>query len=488
MSIEIAIILVLLIVVLGQTLYFVKKNKKYIKIKDAEAEIKRLYEKVEQDSIRIEKQSKEKVLLMLKFRDIINKRYHSQLNILNSELVEREEIIKEKEDTLKTFDITIRKKQKEIDELIEKTGKLSNQINEIELDIYSAEYGLYKSKYDFLTSEKYKVEIEDVRREQKWMVKNGNACVCYTNWTVENSKCEGNKMVNRNRKMMLRAFNGECDAIISKATYKNINTMEKRLNQSFERINKLNEVMQMWLAEEYKELKMKELFLVYEYHEKVFNEKEELRIRKMQIKEEERAQKEFEKALIKAEKEAERYSKALEQAKKELQEADNKSIEKLNMKIKELEKKLEEAEKNKRAISQAQITKSGHIYIISNVGSFGEDVYKIGMTRRLEPFDRVRELNGPSVPFLFDLHAMIFSKNAPELELKLHRELSYAKLNRVNKRKEFFKVKLEDIEEVVKELNENDETEFKYEHEAKEYRLSEKLRLEEEEDAKKLVG
>lgn len=136
-----------------------------------------------------------------------------------------------------------------------------------------------------------------------------------------------------------------------------------------------------------------------------------------------------------------------------------------------LEDELKEAiDKGKRAISQAQLTRSGFVYVISNMGSFGEDVYKIGMTRRLEPLDRIRELGDASVPFGFDVHAMIYSEDAPKLENALHRVFSDKQINRVNPRKEFFKVP---ISEIVKEVKKhNAEIEFTMVAEAKEYRES----------------
>jgi hypothetical protein len=115
------------------------------------------------------------------------------------------------------------------------------------------------------------------------------------------------------------------------------------------------------------------------------------------------------------------------------------------------------------------LTKVGHIYVISNLGSFGQDVYKIGMTRRLDPLDRVRELGDASVPFQFDIHAIIYSENAPQLEYELHKRFAERRLNRVNSKKEFFKVSLEEIEAFVKE-HANAEIEFIKLAEAREYR------------------
>ena len=141
-----------------------------------------------------------------------------------------------------------------------------------------------------------------------------------------------------------------------------------------------------------------------------------------------------------------------------------------------------EAEKNKeRAKSMAEITKSGHVYVISNIGSFGENVYKIGMTRRLEPMDRVRELGDASVPFNFDVHAMIYSKNAPELENLLHKEFYDNRVNKINDRREFFKVNLQDIKKALEKHN--IQAEFTMLAEAEQYRQT--LALENENSQKK---
>lgn len=146
------------------------------------------------------------------------------------------------------------------------------------------------------------------------------------------------------------------------------------------------------------------------------------------------------------EREEELVRKALEKAQAQLAKASDEQRQKYEDQILQLNQKLTEAEeKNKRALSMAQQTKAGHVYVISNIGSFGENVYKIGMTRRLEPLDRVRELGDASVPFAFDVHAMIWSENAPVLEKALHKKFLQAQMNKVNPRKEFFKVTVADI-------------------------------------------
>ena len=170
------------------------------------------------------------------------------------------------------------------------------------------------------------------------------------------------------------------------------------------------------------------------------------------MRDELKAEKEIEQAQKEAEKEERIYESALNRALAEAAAATGEKQAAMQEKIRLLQIQLEEArEKKERAISRAQQTKSGHVYVISNIGSFGEDVYKIGMTRRLEPMERVKELSCASVPFDFDVHAIIYSDNAPELENNLHRACDNYRINRVNQRKEFFKIEIDKIEEFAKQ-------------------------------------
>jgi len=287
------------------------------------------------------------------------------------------------------------------------------------------------------------------------MIKDKKAAVCRTEWSVGGSVKEGKKMTDNFLKLVLRAFNGECDAAVMKVKYNNIKTMENRIRKTYEDLNKLSQTTHCEITSRYLDLKLQELWLTYEYQEKKYQEQEEQRIIREQMREEEKALRELEKARQDAEREERRYQEALEKARRDVESATGKAQEKLLSQIEELQKRLAEAEANKeRAISQAQLTKSGHVYIISNIGSFGEDVYKIGMTRRLEPMDRVKELGDASVPFPFDVHAMIFCENAPELESRLHRHFNNRRVNKENERKEFFRVSLEEIVRVVRETDE----------------------------------
>lgn len=339
-------------------------------------------------------------------------------------------------------------------------------------------FGFYKPRYEFADSSRFQSELERIRDQQKAMLKEKAAAVCHIEWTVNGSKVEGRKSTNQILKLMLRAFNGECDAAIAKVKYNNINVMETRINKACEKINSLSDVQKCEITRKFLNLKLQELYLAHEYQEKLQEEKEEQRRIREQMREEEIAQRELEKARLDAEREEGRYAQALARAREEVERAVGAKQEKLRVEIEGLQRKLAEAQANKeRAIARAQLTRSGHIYIISNIGSFGEHVYKIGMTRRLDPLDRVKELSDASVPFQFDVHAVIFSEDAPALENSLHRLFNQRRINRVNQRKEFFGVQLNEIVAAVQK--QHGEIEVTHAAEAVDYRKTQAI-IEEE--------
>jgi hypothetical protein len=348
--------------------------------------------------------------------------------------------------------------------------ELERDIRLYQNDLEFVELGIYEPIFDLETSEKYKEKILEIVNKQKLLIKGGNACVCETEWVVGNSRKQGEIMTRRYINLSLRAFNGECDSLISKVRWNNVKRFEERIKKAFDAINKLGQSNNTFLTDKYLKLKLDELHLAYELEHKKYQEKEEKRAIREEQREEEKAQREFERAAKEAEIEEMRFQKALERAQKELGLVNGEELEKLNQQILLLQQNLKEAhEAKERAISRAQETKSGHVYIISNIGSFGENIYKIGMTRRLEPLDRVRELGDASVPFRFDLHALIFTENAPKLENLLQKEFDDRRINKVNYRKEYFRVTLEEIENVIKEKYDK-EVDFIKLPEAQEYR------------------
>ena len=353
--------------------------------------------------------------------------------------------------------------------------ELKKKISVFEDDLEMAEYGVYQPHFSFETSEEYKQKILFYRNEAKAMIKEGSAVNGGDTITWNGSLSKGQAMVKREKQLMLRAFNGETDSFIANVDWNNIKKMEERLNKSFEAINKVYKDQGISISEIYKEYKTWELQLTYEYKKKLQEEKEEQRAIREQMREDERVERELEAARIKAEKEEIMYIKALEKARKEIGTAVGKKQEELLQRIAELEAGLIGVETLKqKAISMAQQTKMGYVYVISNIGAFGDDVYKIGMTRRLEPTERVKELGDASVPFPFDIHAMIFSENAPELESKLHNVFANERVNMTNYRREFFNVSLDRIEEEAKKLGAK--VEFTKLAEAEEYRESQILK------------
>ena len=366
---------------------------------------------------------------------------------------------------------------KEIDSLKysykEKRGIFDKLVKEAAIydeEIQLAELGFYKPHFDFDTSERYKEEINQIKQHQKDLVSSKQAIYCNTEWTLEGSKAKGRTMTNRAIKLTARAFNNECDAAVSNTRWNNVDRMEQRIEKAYDAINKLNQSSAVIISREYFQLKLKELRLAYEYADKKQQEKEEQREIKRQMREEVKLEQEKEKAL----KEEEKYNKLLEKAREDAEEATGEKLDSLNEKIAQLSQDLKVAhERSERAKSMAEQTKRGHVYIISNIGSFGSDVYKIGMTRRLEPLDRVKELGDASVPFTFDVHAMIHSEDAPALESSLHKNFDQLRLNLVNTRKEFFRVTLSDIEEEVRKIS--PDSEFIETAEARDYRESQSI-------------
>lgn len=387
-------------------------------------------------------------------------------------------------------DEQVRNKNREIAEIERKISELRNDYSEKyrvfeklmhEIDVYNEkneiyDYGLYEPHFEFDTSERYKDRINEIREKQKMLVKSKSAAQCQTEWSVtdrygHSSRTEGRKHTNRILKLMLRAFNGECDAIVVDARWNNFPKMRERLDKSFEKINELGAPHTAYITDRYRNLKQEELRLAYEYREKLYREREEQRAIREQMREDEKVLEDIkrkQKEIERKEKEQAEFQKKLDKA---YDEGKNEKVKEYEDKIAELKKLIDEGQ---RSISMAQQTKAGHVYIISNIGSFGENVYKIGVTRRLNPMDRINELSSASVPFRFDVHAIIKSENAVELEGKLHKYFDEKRVNLINTKKEFFFVTLEDIEVYAKKNG--IDIEFTKIAEAREYRESEAMR------------
>lgn len=362
----------------------------------------------------------------------------------------------------------------ESDGLTESIKEKRNQIVELDESILLQDFGMYSPIYDFATSDEYKDRLDAIRTEQKNMILNKTAATCSRVWTVDGSTVQGRVMTNQNIKQILRCFNDECDMLISKVKFNNVTAYTDKI-KSFDALNRMNSKNAVSLSTTYLNLKIEELQLAYEYAVKKQQEKDEQRRIREQMREEAKLQKELEEARKDIEKEQKHYSNALSKINEQLEKCDDVEKDVLLEKKAEIESHLSSLDKAMEDIDYRQANKrAGYVYIISNIGSFGENVYKIGMTRRLDPMERVDELGDASVPFKFDVHALIFSDDAPALETALHHAFENKKVNMINGRREFFNVTLDEIEEVVK-ANYDKTVEFVKVPEAEQYRETQKI-------------
>lgn len=372
------------------------------------------------------------------------------------------------------YEVKYEKLQKEYDRIEKKVQTLKKDAIFFEDAILFQEYGLYTPRYDFLTSDEYKNQLTEIRENQKAMIKKDNAILGAKNWTVDGSKSKGAKLINDMKKLFLRAFNSDCEDVISKVKYNNYEMSEKKIYQSADAIEKLGKTMGLMISSQYVNSKISELYLAFEYQLKKQEEKEAQKEARAELREAAKLQKEIEAQRKKIEKEQTHYQTVYEKIIKQL-EANPENQELLNKKA-EIENELAEIEKAIKDVDYREANqRAGYVYIISNIGAFGENVYKIGMTRRLDPQDRIDELGDASVPFNFDVHAMIFSDDAPALENALHKAFESKKLNMVNHRREFFNVTLDEIKEVVKK-NFDQTVEFIDVADAEQYRISQKMK------------
>lgn len=330
-------------------------------------------------------------------------------------------------------------------------SKAKQQIIETDEAALMQSFGFYTPHYSYTSSDEYKAKIQEVRNSQKALVKDGKAVTGNMNWTVNGSNSKGKKMVSDMQKLLLRAYNAECDDAIEHVRFNNVEACEKKIDASADAISKLGKMMDISISHRYVSLKFDELHLMHEYREKQQAEKEEAKEARQRQREEAKAARELEEAKRKLEKERSHYENALSRLNAQILNASDEERAGLEEKRKELIDQLTVIDAEMKDVDyRAANQRAGYVYIISNIGAFGENVYKIGMTRRLEPMDRIDELGDASVPFNFDVHALIFTDDAPGLEAALHNAFADRKLNFINQRREFFNVSLDEIKEVVR--------------------------------------
>ncbi|PWU26590.1 DUF4041 domain-containing protein [Pseudomonas sp. RW407] len=394
------------------------------------------------------------------------------------EALEVQSLIAQEKEKLAAVRLEIQRAQEGVEALAQRSLDLQGQILVWEETLLLESFALYEPKFKLNASHEFKSRLDSVRERQKVMIKSGEAATGNMGWEVNGSKAEGRKLVNDMIKLVIRSFNNEADYCVDNVKFDNVELGEKRILKSFEACNRLGRVMTVELSRKYLSLKIDELHLAHEFQIKKQEEKEEAKRAREELREQQKLEQEIRAAREKIAKERKHFATAMRDLQVRLDKAESEEERApLLAKLAKVEAGRAALESEEKLIDyREQNAKAGYVYVISNVGAFGEGVYKIGMTRRLEPMDRVDELGDASVPFWFDVHAMVFSDNAPALEAKLHERFAAGRLNKVNGRKEFFRADIAEIESVIRE-NYDAAVEVTHEAPAEQYRESLRMEL-----------
>lgn len=338
---------------------------------------------------------------------------------------------------------------------------LRQSVVETEETAILQEVGVYRYRHPLDDSVAYRAELARIQDQIKSMVKrDGGAISATTTWQVNGSAAQGRKMVNDISKLMLRAYNAEADNLVRGMKPYKLDAAKDRLTKVAHTIAKLGSSMSIAVSVPYHEIRLWELDLTADYLEKVAEEKEREREERERLREERKVEQEIERERQRLRKEEQHFRQAIAQLQAK---GDADGVARLEERLTGVVEEIEAVDFRARTLT------AGHVYVISNIGSFGEGVLKIGMTRRLEPMDRVRELGDASVPFIFDVHALYFAENAVKIEREMHQRFADRRVNRVNNRKEFFRVTPTEARDVLAELSGELMT-FVEEPEALEYR------------------
>lgn len=289
---------------------------------------------------------------------------------------------------------------------------------------------MYEYRHPLSDSVAYKAELEKIKDKIRTMAKaDGGEIQSATNWQVEGSAAKGKKLVRDISKLMLRAYNAEADNLARGLKPYKLDSAVDRLNKVERTIENLGKTMSIEVNDGYHRLRIKELELTADYQEMLAREKEKEREEKELLREERKLQQEIEREKTRLSKERSHYQNALQAL---IDKDDTEGADRMRAELEDIEKAIEDVD------YRAANAQAGYVYVISNIGALGERMVKIGMTRRLEPMDRIRELSDASVPFNFDVHALFFSDDAVSIENQMHQRLADKRVNLVNLRREFF--------------------------------------------------
>lgn len=348
-----------------------------------------------------------------------------------------------------------------------KLAELREQVVTTDEAFLLQEAGMYEYQHPLDNVVAYRARLATVKDKMKAMVRAGDAVLTPVSWTVNGSARSGAKMLRDHSRLMLRAYNTEADNLVRTMRPHRLDSSIERLDKSREMITRVGKTESISISDDYHRLRVEELELTADYQNKLEEEKELARAERERQREEQASQREFEREKARLEKERSHYRSALDRVEAR---GDTAKVEELRSKLDEVETAIDGVERREAN------TRAGYVYIISNIGAFGEHMVKIGMTRRLAPEDRIRELGDASVPFRFDAHALIFSEDAVDLETRLHRELDDRRVNRVNLRREFFYATPAEVREVLERIGGQHLIEYTELPEAAEWRASRERR------------
>lgn len=320
--------------------------------------------------------------------------------------------------------------------------------------------GIYRYHHPLEDAAAYKARLEAVNTRIDQYVKTGRAVLASDMFTFDGSLAKGRKMTADFSKLMLRAYNAEADNCVRSLRSGNVRTAKARLERAMAAIERLGAIMEMRVNPEYHQVRVEELELTADFQMKVQEEREQAREQRAELREQKRVEAELAAQREKLDKEKAHYEGVVEQLRAK---GDESAVAELEGRLHDIDAAIEAND------YRAANIRAGYIYVISNVGALGPNVVKIGMTRRLEPRDRVRELGDASVPFLYDTHALFFSDDAITLENELHKAFAGRRVNHVNARREFFFATPAEVREVLLEKVGATMLEFSEEPEAPEY-------------------
>lgn len=328
--------------------------------------------------------------------------------------------------------------------------------------------GIYSYRHPLENAVAYQKVLESIKAEIKSFITEGRAIEASTRFTFDNSLAKGRKMTADLAKLMLRAYNAEAENCVRYVKAGNLKAAEKRLAGAASSIARYASMMEMHINPDYHAVRIRELELTADYQMKVQEEREAAREERARLREEQQAERELLAERERLEKERAHYAAVLEALSDSDREDERQD---LATKIAQIDQSIA-ANDYRRANIRA-----GYVYVISNIGSFGPDIVKIGLTRRLEPLDRVRELGDASVPFGFDIHTLFFADDAVGVETEMHRRFAHRRVNRINLRREYFYATPAEVKVALLEVAAGNLFEFNEHPEAEQYHTSELMRL-----------